>query len=673
MEGLRGVAKGEWGSVLLGVLMLTFVLTLLGFALFDLASLESRLFVDTKAHNQAFEAAQGGLEAALYQLFLDFCRDARCNNPFTNPSWADGVIAGARWGPNAAEFASFPMPTNAFAGGKYTYTVKLKNLVANSKDRQDTGLPCTPDGSGLCTDLIYVRATGKFSVGTTTSTRTIEVLAQATNITLFGSGLVSGGSSGQAIAGNALIAGGVRTSGCGSPCGPALDMSGSAGVRNNYSGNGPDSAMPGPIQALVPLLGLVSYEGNSVPKSVPRKSVESLGVKVRVAQPTTQPAVTLSGTATLGTATAVENPSTKNLGKPTLDGVFVAHGCSTANCSNAVGGNRGALHVYSDIPIKSYDLPAAATVFPVLNDPATILGVNYLHYACTGPSGAINCNPDVTDDFFISHAFKVRSPTPVDKPGPSCPPKKAGDGPCDFFNILTAQGGEKWDDKTPSFTVTLSCATVACDDARGSRVNGSVNGSKPPAFQIAWTQCPACLLTIYQCAKADCTGTKGPLSESLPLPSPPQSVLPVLVYVDGAINICPGCNAQSFSYQGHAIFLAKGDIAVDAALLTPCSPCPDHDSFPRKHTLALFTPGKVTVGLTASNPTIMAIIYAGQRWSTTKQTISVGTVAAGSFDMGSQVPRFFQVPALSSRLVATLFPPEGPKWKLNAALWEEED
>jgi len=347
-----------------------------------------------------------------------------------------------------------------------------------------------------------------------------------------------------------------------------------------------------------------------------------------------------------------------------------------------VGGTGGVTNVFSDNPIKPYDI--AAIPFPKLDDEITINGITYADYAACPSAG--NCNPAAASDFFISHAFKIVAGMEVDngpnKQCPSPPPGKV----CNLFNILTARTDlpvpqrEKWTHQTASFTKTFDCGTQ-CDDANLNRVNGSVNGSEPAAIKIAWDQ-PSQLLTIYQCTGATCD--PGPPDVNWqPLSHPTQPVLPALFYVDGPIKICKDdtpallCPNQTFLYQGHATFLARGDIAIEVTILPHCPSCPDqggasndHDSFPQKNLLTFLTPGNIDMGLTA-NRKMMGLFYAGVGWSTGFATSVAGAITAGFMDMGSQVPKFFQVPELDSTLSERLFLVGGPRWTVTASNWKE--
>jgi hypothetical protein len=82
------------------------------------------------------------------------------------------------------------------------------------------------------------------------------------------------------------------------------------------------------------------------------------------------------------------------------------------------------------------------------------------------------------------------------------------------------------------------------------------------------------------------------------------------------------------------------------------------------------TPSNMTIG-TSSNRDMMGAFYSGGTWTTTKQTNIVGAVAARRFDMGNQVPKFFQVPTLPKILPETLFPAPKDIWRTEIKSWKE--
>src|SRR6266508_4426210 len=75
-------AENERGSALLMSLVLIFVMTVLGLALFDLGVVESRLVYTSQADARAFEIAQAGVERALRKLQDTYNEDL---------SWASGI------------------------------------------------------------------------------------------------------------------------------------------------------------------------------------------------------------------------------------------------------------------------------------------------------------------------------------------------------------------------------------------------------------------------------------------------------------------------------------------------------------------------------------------------------------------------------------------------------
>ena len=75
---------GQRGSVILISIVLVFVMTLLGLALFELGAIENRMSLSSAADARAFEVAQGGIERALRELQDGFDADTQGSE-----SWAD--------------------------------------------------------------------------------------------------------------------------------------------------------------------------------------------------------------------------------------------------------------------------------------------------------------------------------------------------------------------------------------------------------------------------------------------------------------------------------------------------------------------------------------------------------------------------------------------------------
>jgi len=795
--------KNAQGSTFLGALLLTSVATVLGVALFQVTVTEMRDLLWTTAEQQAFETAEAGLARAELQLYLDACRSAACDDPASDPSWADGTINGQSFTVTTGSFGAFPNLTDQiYAGG--SYSVQLMNLTQTEANA--IGQVCSADGS-ICKDLIYVRATGTSSASTGTVTRTVQKLVRLAAIGGFRGGVISGGC--EKITGNTLIAGEFHIPDCSqSPC---FYASGTAGVRNNYND------MPGALQDRVPPLDVVTCPAGTLCAG---QEVESLGASVRICRDpsaTEGLAVALDGTGTLGQSEIKTNSYTSKKGKPTMEAVRLEDGCDNADCSDDAGGNQGAKNVYSDASIA----PCAAEdygAFPLLDDPQKIFGVSYDMYAncpnagtciCPAGSGCANNSGQPANssgaDFYISHAFKIVSTTVEDSWG--CP---TGSCTRNLYNILTGTGGQKWDDDTSAFTKTFVCGTDAvCDDSNGKRVNGSVDGSKPPAFQIEWTNSGTApytkRLTVFQCPETATTTSDAPTcaaptvtcrdaggnavactpeppalagnvtagvhrwkytfviggaessvasgaSNYLTVPAGGRQVLltgvrpgpagttarriyrtvagntsdyrfvaeisnntevtftdnvadaslvaagprgvfshttkpvhPVLIYVDGDLQICVGCNKPQgeFYYQGHVNFLARGTIRAAPDWLTVCSDAQltpvtcndtsaepnDYTSFIQKNFLSFLSPGEIEVSLTSQRD-IMAFFYAGVKWTSSKQTVLVGAVSAKECVMNN-VPKFFQSPQASKHIPDTMHPKRGPGYTVRGMTWKE--
>lgn len=673
-RGAGWQVTGERGSVLLGGLIFTLIITLLGFALFDLTIRESRLVWGSQADYMAFETAQAGLERTLHLLLLDLCGgSAACKDADPDASWADGGIQGVFAGPDTSAFYTLPLANTTAClrdpcgENTNTYTVQLRNLTESEALTQgDVGLLCTPASpSTTCRYLVWVRVTGQFTQGPVTGTRKVQVLAGGKKGPAFGGGMLGGGSGGGTVVGNALIAGELQIVGCSPvPC-SALNMSGSAGVRNNYN------AMPASLQRRIPELQLVTCLPGTLCAG---SQVESLGVIVRIARADANPPISLTGFATLGTSAPAANPVTGRLGKPSLDKVFIGNGCDLSDCSDEVSGSGGAQNVYTDSPIKPNEVTCPPSCFPELTDKITVEGIEYPNYAacsgpdaCTCPTGSGCAANGATSDFFITHAFKIVPGTLEDSGG--CP--TAPNCTRDLHALLTTTGiVVAPPTTTPSFTKTFACAGL-CDDVNGKRVNGAIGAAAPTGIQLQWDETLK-LLRVNQCNGVDCTAV---FQESVLL-DPPQTILPPLFYVDGPLKLCEGCNANAAMYfRGHGTFLAKGDVRIDSSFLAWCPDCPDqggagsdHNAFPRKSLLTFVTPGNVRVGLGA-NRDVMGVFYAGGQWETQRQTNAVGTVTARSFQMGNQVPRFFHVPSLAKTIAKTIFRPAGSEWTVTTSNW----
>ncbi len=297
----------ERGSMLIISYFVIVILIGLGAALSVLAVNEGKVSERQRRATVAFNIAEAGLEQGLYDLRKDFV------DAVGTPSWADGDINGMAVGPDTVNYYALPHNATAINGG--SFTVFLKNVAGR--------------------DDVWIR-----SVGTIDDIEhTIDAYVRMIDISPWNNAIFAGsGASGTMVNGNVDIRGSVHILGSSlNPGDFAVDLGGTAElVGNNYS------TMPAALQALVPALPTISYNG---------ETVETLSAELRVKRGT----VGLSGSSTVGEADIAGNAY-----KETVDGVFVTDGW---------GGNQGAISVHSDNGTASaYDLGDAVD-FPSLSDP----------------------------------------------------------------------------------------------------------------------------------------------------------------------------------------------------------------------------------------------------------------------------------------------------------------
>src|SRR5437868_4048043 len=123
-------------------LMLVFVMTILGLALFNVARLDARLKLDSQTTVQTLEIADAGLERGLHLFYLEFVcgptttspiTPANCATPPANPNWiTDNKLARvalttpcpAALLPDGATGFKQLLLDQPFAGGSYTVCVR---------------------------------------------------------------------------------------------------------------------------------------------------------------------------------------------------------------------------------------------------------------------------------------------------------------------------------------------------------------------------------------------------------------------------------------------------------------------------------------------------------------------------------------------------------------------
>lgn len=671
-------AERERGSALVTSLVLVFIVTLLGLALFDLGAVESRLVYTTEDDARAFEIAQAGVERALFKLQDTFNNDA--SNPYT---WAVGsalCAGGSHRGCSDSQF--YPAAASYISNLDFdtgAYVLEFKQVTA-----QTLSIPCKTDSNvvsdvdatrKICGDLIFIRATGgpTDSVAGYSATRTIQLLAQATRIPgtcLICGGLTGGTGTGAPINGNVKIAGTIQI--VGKQGTPSLSLGGGAGQTNSYAD------LDSTTLARIPRLPLVCPIGSTCSGTL--GLVESLGATLKIVRPTDVPAVTLSGGAALGqSGNRTYSGDATRTGKGPLDGIFVADGCNMPCTDNFTGAQLNS-NVFVDDGNITKPYQGSLPPFPQLTTAWQVAGVQYTHLACplgsscTAPTTPPTA-PSGTSEFFVSRAANVMvNATCV----PDCTP---------IINSLGSAAGLT--DGTSPFSVM-----VRFYDRNNQYMKAQI------CWQRSVSGMPINTLEFGQAIpNSDLT------APTCDIPAP--SSAPLFLYFPSSTPATTGFNIQrvggpvDYNYRGSAWVLTNGLVQIEERFQT-CqttaagSPCLNHQ-FTANSSLTVMTwggnsgvcAGSAACGnmyladSTANVDRIMGLFYAGCDAADTacsggsatkgflrsrKQTNTVGTAmgyrlcfAGGSSPCpsGGNVPSFFQVFPDKDNLVATITIPLG--------------
>ena len=145
----------ERGSVFVTGLVLVFVMTMLGAALFDVARLEARLRLDSQTRVQGLEIAEAGLERGLHLFFLEFVCGPRSSGPGMSPI----TIA------NCANPPTLPNPTGPNYITETCDGAGGPGCLARIALTTDCPAALLPDGA---TDFKLLRQDAAFTRGTYT-------------------------------------------------------------------------------------------------------------------------------------------------------------------------------------------------------------------------------------------------------------------------------------------------------------------------------------------------------------------------------------------------------------------------------------------------------------------------------------------------------------------------
>ncbi len=659
------LARDERGSVILMSIVLVFVMTLLGLALFDLAAIENRMSLTSAADARAFEVAQAGVERGLREL-----RDRLNNDAYGSESWADAVNSPCTLAPclttTTGGYRAMPLPigTSSMPGGG-TFTLEVMavtvseanatvDLAAAPPNRYPIGATCLPDSTtpALCADLVFLRSTGTLDsipvAGGSPAPpgflarRAIQVLVRGAPSSVLANGFVAAGtqSGEQPIVGNALIAGSIHTmhpNGVGGPP-VALDFSAAtAGQHNNLAGL---SAVP-TLYDRIPALHFqqpVCLPGQQC--RAPADRFLSLGATLKVAKPIGgtpfASSVRLIGSARIG---ALGTPPTygpaNQPGKLLVDGVFVADGC-TAVPGSCVDSFSTPGNVQTDLGAigRAYpDNPVPA--FPLLTGPVTIGGNPY--------AGLTN--------YFIAKAHLVN---PADSVGASI-------GSADGLQV-----------GTPGFRYPIAFRHKVTNALRVGEIcwgRGNLPLVGPPSSSRGGKLPPNVnTLEFGYGAAGPSSGCESPSTSQDPLlvyfPSPNPATMATM----GFSIERPAGLANVIEYRGAAIFLTTGRVRIEEPLQVSCNPLSippcTGEKFPDDYSLTILTTEMAEIGRFQANVSpVMALVYASGDLVSRSEIVAtptriLGSFAASRFCLGAvaagmsgtcvsgntNLPQLFQVP-----------------------------
>jgi len=318
---IKNILTNQKGMALLTTLIFVFILVTFAVALLTMTSNDTKLSALQRDSTKAFYIAEAGIERTLYNLNEDFkiSKDWDNQDDSEDPNYREingySLVDG-----DLGEFREINYITDPPIGyevpfGEGTYTVSLKINSYNN---------------------VTIKSKGKHN---NRPTRYVQIDAKMGELSIWDNAIFAGrGQSGKAINGNVDIRGSVHILGTeGTVAVEALDITGTAGIGNNYEGM--DSDLRSRIKD-PPTNGLGD---------------QTLNAKLRVKHGI----VNLSGTATVG-----DPDVSGNSYKETLDGVYVDNGGD-----DSFGGNQGADNVYSDNGKEQpYDFGEGTFTFPTLDD-----------------------------------------------------------------------------------------------------------------------------------------------------------------------------------------------------------------------------------------------------------------------------------------------------------------
>jgi hypothetical protein len=136
-----------------------------------------------------------------------------------------------------------------------------------------------------------------------------------------------------------------------------------------------------------------------------------------------------------------------------------------------------------------------------------------------------------------------------------------------------------------------------------------------------------------------------------------------IVYIDGGnLNMAKSGSNKTITYTGKGSILVTGTAQIDVNLVTSGS-----SSFPT-NIIGIMTPN--TIGFNEAQIDVMGVFYAEDQITSQKQTDIVGTIVSNFFDMGTNVPKIYQVPEVANNLPPGMIG-QSSNWIMKIVSWQK--
>lgn len=136
-----------------------------------------------------------------------------------------------------------------------------------------------------------------------------------------------------------------------------------------------------------------------------------------------------------------------------------------------------------------------------------------------------------------------------------------------------------------------------------------------------------------------------------------------IVYIDGGtLGMGKAGADKTITYTGTGSIVVTGNAQIDVNLITA-----GNNSFPN-NILGIMTPGDI--GFNEAGINVMGLFYAENAINAQKQTNIVGSIVSNYFNMGTNVPSVFQVPAVIGNMPPGIIG-QNSSWVMKIVSWQK--